>query len=120
MLYPHCWGNCNNRGIQVINSDEDDDGEPILPDDLVERLYIFACGGRHSLFNFQVWMNFNFLPSLKYMAAARIASRLILDPKIVRMTEEEKLPFFGKIFDCDRQDYWKFIEEKAEEILTPF
>ncbi|GBN11942.1 hypothetical protein AVEN_118153-1 [Araneus ventricosus] len=28
--------NCNNRGIQVINSDEDDDGEPILPDDLVE------------------------------------------------------------------------------------
>ncbi|GBL73147.1 hypothetical protein AVEN_159228-1 [Araneus ventricosus] len=36
MLYPHCWGNCNNRGIQVINSDEDDDGEPILPDDLVE------------------------------------------------------------------------------------
>ncbi|GBN61058.1 hypothetical protein AVEN_183883-1, partial [Araneus ventricosus] len=36
MLYPHCWGNCNNRGTQVINSDEDDDGEPILPDDLVE------------------------------------------------------------------------------------
>ncbi|GBM43161.1 hypothetical protein AVEN_128486-1 [Araneus ventricosus] len=36
MLYTHCWGNCNNRGIQVINSDEDDDGEPILPDDLVE------------------------------------------------------------------------------------
>ncbi|GBN05681.1 hypothetical protein AVEN_22949-1 [Araneus ventricosus] len=36
MLYPHCWGNCNNRGIQVINSDDDDDGEPILPDDLVE------------------------------------------------------------------------------------
>ncbi|GBM05277.1 hypothetical protein AVEN_43928-1 [Araneus ventricosus] len=35
--YPaSCWGNCNNRGIQVINSDEDDDGEPILPDDLVE------------------------------------------------------------------------------------
>ncbi|GBN71420.1 hypothetical protein AVEN_19070-1 [Araneus ventricosus] len=36
MLYPYCWGNCNNRGIQVINSDEDDDGEPKLPDDLVE------------------------------------------------------------------------------------
>ncbi|GBN14255.1 hypothetical protein AVEN_23746-1 [Araneus ventricosus] len=36
VLYPHCWGNCNNRGIQVINSDEDDDGEPILPEDLVE------------------------------------------------------------------------------------
>ncbi|GBM19013.1 hypothetical protein AVEN_172485-1 [Araneus ventricosus] len=36
MLYSDCWGNCNNRGIQVINSDEDDDGEPILPDDLVE------------------------------------------------------------------------------------
>ncbi|GBM59325.1 hypothetical protein AVEN_60666-1 [Araneus ventricosus] len=36
MLYPHCWGNCNNRGIQIINSDEDDDGEPLLPDDLVE------------------------------------------------------------------------------------
>ncbi|GBM52224.1 hypothetical protein AVEN_31043-1 [Araneus ventricosus] len=27
-------GNCNNKGIQVINSD--DDGEPIVPDDLVE------------------------------------------------------------------------------------
>ncbi|GBM85694.1 hypothetical protein AVEN_95203-1 [Araneus ventricosus] len=36
VLYPHCWGNCNSRGIQVINSDEDDDGEPILSDDLVE------------------------------------------------------------------------------------
>ncbi|GBN32687.1 hypothetical protein AVEN_44274-1, partial [Araneus ventricosus] len=36
VLYPHCWDNCSNRGIQVINSDEDDDGEPILPDDLVE------------------------------------------------------------------------------------
>ncbi|GBM14000.1 hypothetical protein AVEN_166188-1 [Araneus ventricosus] len=27
-------GNCNKKGIQVINSD--DDGEPIVPDDLVE------------------------------------------------------------------------------------
>ncbi|GBM96255.1 hypothetical protein AVEN_134443-1 [Araneus ventricosus] len=41
MLYPHCWGNCNNRGIQVINSDEDDDGEPILPDDLVQASLSF-------------------------------------------------------------------------------
>ncbi|GBO46835.1 hypothetical protein AVEN_119630-1 [Araneus ventricosus] len=36
VLYPHCWSNCNNRRIEVINSDEDDDGEPILPDNLVE------------------------------------------------------------------------------------
>ncbi|GBL84409.1 hypothetical protein AVEN_117175-1 [Araneus ventricosus] len=32
----HCWDNCNNRKIQVINSDEDDDDEPIRLDDLVE------------------------------------------------------------------------------------
>ncbi|GBM01899.1 hypothetical protein AVEN_77565-1 [Araneus ventricosus] len=36
VLYPHCWDNCNDRGIQVINSVEDDNGEPILPDDLVK------------------------------------------------------------------------------------
>ncbi|GBM55742.1 hypothetical protein AVEN_190330-1 [Araneus ventricosus] len=33
--------NCNNRGIQVINSDEDDDGEPTLPDGLVEASLSF-------------------------------------------------------------------------------
>ncbi|GBO40971.1 hypothetical protein AVEN_21899-1 [Araneus ventricosus] len=36
ILFLHCWDNCNNRKIQVINSDEDDDDEPILPDHLVE------------------------------------------------------------------------------------
>nr|GBO41318.1 hypothetical protein AVEN_252633-1 [Araneus ventricosus] len=36
VLYPHCWDNRNNREIQVINSNEDDDGEPTLSDDLVE------------------------------------------------------------------------------------
>ncbi|GBL87180.1 hypothetical protein AVEN_270470-1 [Araneus ventricosus] len=44
-------GNCNNRGIQVINSDEDDDGEPILPDDLVEAslsLHVEEDTGDHS------------------------------------------------------------------------
>ncbi|GBO27011.1 hypothetical protein AVEN_238043-1 [Araneus ventricosus] len=33
VLCLHCWDNCDNRKIQVINSDED---EPILSDDLVE------------------------------------------------------------------------------------
>ncbi|GBL99435.1 hypothetical protein AVEN_68739-1 [Araneus ventricosus] len=32
----HYWDNYNNRMIQEINSDEDDDDEPILPDHLVE------------------------------------------------------------------------------------
>ncbi|GBL91669.1 hypothetical protein AVEN_71323-1 [Araneus ventricosus] len=36
VLCLHCWDNCNDRKIQVINSDEDDDGGPILPDDMVE------------------------------------------------------------------------------------
>ncbi|GBM18714.1 hypothetical protein AVEN_9008-1 [Araneus ventricosus] len=36
VLCLHCWDNSKNRKIQIINSDEDDDGEPILPDDLVE------------------------------------------------------------------------------------
>ncbi|GBM22852.1 hypothetical protein AVEN_202127-1 [Araneus ventricosus] len=36
MLCLQCWDNCNNRKIQVINSDDDDDVEPILPDHLVE------------------------------------------------------------------------------------
>ncbi|GBO31669.1 hypothetical protein AVEN_135359-1, partial [Araneus ventricosus] len=31
-----CFVQCNNREIQVINSDEEEDGKPILPDDLVE------------------------------------------------------------------------------------
>ncbi|GBN19721.1 hypothetical protein AVEN_35545-1, partial [Araneus ventricosus] len=33
VLCLHCWDNCNNRKIQVINSDDD---EPIVSDDLVE------------------------------------------------------------------------------------
>ncbi|GBL83107.1 hypothetical protein AVEN_165326-1 [Araneus ventricosus] len=66
-------------------------------------------------------MNFNFLPTLKYMAAARIASRLTLNPEIVRMTEEEeKLPVFKQIFDCLRQEQWEAIEKQAEELLTPY
>ncbi|GBN76447.1 hypothetical protein AVEN_147681-1 [Araneus ventricosus] len=36
VLCLHCRDNCNNRKIQEINSDEDDDDEPILPDHLVE------------------------------------------------------------------------------------
>ncbi|GBM63656.1 hypothetical protein AVEN_253123-1 [Araneus ventricosus] len=37
VLCLHCWDNCNNRKIQVINSYEDDDDEPILADHLVEE-----------------------------------------------------------------------------------
>ncbi|GBN54146.1 hypothetical protein AVEN_185760-1 [Araneus ventricosus] len=52
LLYPHCWGNCNNRGIQVINSEEDDDGEPILSDDLVEAS-LYLCMWRKTQVIFQ-------------------------------------------------------------------
>ncbi|GBL79742.1 hypothetical protein AVEN_18263-1 [Araneus ventricosus] len=36
VLFLHCWDNCNNRKIQVINSDDDDD-DPILPGHLIEE-----------------------------------------------------------------------------------
>ncbi|GBM53390.1 hypothetical protein AVEN_103781-1 [Araneus ventricosus] len=36
VLCLHCWDNFNNRKIQVINIDEDDDDESILSDHLVE------------------------------------------------------------------------------------
>ncbi|GBN46003.1 hypothetical protein AVEN_72422-1 [Araneus ventricosus] len=39
VLCLHCWDNCNNRKIQVINSDKDD--EPMLPNHLVEASLSF-------------------------------------------------------------------------------
>ncbi|GBM10480.1 hypothetical protein AVEN_109287-1 [Araneus ventricosus] len=37
----HFWDNCNNRKIQVIKIDDDDDDEPILLDHLVEASLSF-------------------------------------------------------------------------------
>ncbi|GBN75596.1 hypothetical protein AVEN_70921-1 [Araneus ventricosus] len=40
VLCLHCWDNCDNRKIQVINSDEDDDNEPMCPIMKLRRLYL--------------------------------------------------------------------------------
>ncbi|GBN76604.1 hypothetical protein AVEN_207597-1 [Araneus ventricosus] len=51
VLCLHCWDNYNNRKIQVINSDEDDDNEPICPIMKLRRLYL--CMSRKTQMIFQ-------------------------------------------------------------------